>query len=1189
MREHVKAIPLGVFTITLLLLTLLLSVPAVGGADAPSCTIISPNGGGWYTGVITVSASASDSVVQVDFQFSLDNNTWTYIETGESSDGVWSVQWDTTGITDQTVWVKARASNGTVWSEDASDSSFGVDNTPPNKPTLYEDHSGPDWTSHSSPYFTWNDPGDAGSGVSYYEGSKDGGSPLTVSSPYHPTWEDGTHTFKVRAVDNVGLSGSWSNTITVRIDTTPPSASISINDDAEYTASRSVTLSLSYSDATSGVYRVRYSNDGVWDTESWESPSQTKDWILTSGDETKIVYYQVKDYAGNVKEVSDLIILDTEPPDKPVISSYTHPYEDAWYPNNDPSFSWTMLTGIAGYSYDLDHFPSTTPDEIIDTTDNSKSYSDLDDGTWYFHVRARDNAGNWGPAAHYKIKIDTRPPGAPSPTADPSGWTNQSYVTISWSAVSDGGGSGVNHYEYRIDSGPWTPIGTKTSFKTPRQPPGIHRVYVRAVDNVRLAGDSGIVEIYIDQIPPTKPKPLSPEEGTHLDVGPTFSWSPADDSLSGVASYTLQIDTSPSFDSNNLKVFTGITAVNHTLEDPLSVGYWYWRVCAVDKAGNTGALSEHASFVSDRILITHGGVTDDRVDIGKSSTVWFTAVYEYDGMIFDSSKGVLYVNDSSMTWSVENSRWEKAYFYTKVAKHDFQVSSVKDLNYGLTVPNDRVGARSIIWDRVNVKLAVSDDRINIGDEAEFTNTSVYEFDGTPFIGRLSLNDTTTKSVVGRYGYKVKSISDSRYGLTVFQSNAVSVVFDRVNITISIADDRIDVGSEAPLTWTGIYEYDGTTFNGTVTYNNTQTIYDTVGRRGYTTSLIRDPLYGLRAFRSNAVHCIWDRIKIVDGGVTSSSTYVTQTETVWFQAAYEYDDVVFDASKGTLFVGGSAMTWSTKNNHWEHDFNFETPGARTFEVSGVSDVQHGLSTINDMVGPQSITWYIPTIFTIYLTPSSSFSGFKVDISGSLTHLNGSGIPGAKVLLSYRVGGGEAWFEVPSATSDLEGDFSAVWTPPAMGNYIFRAVLEPSTWIGREQLWNLTVTPFRNRYAFPVLSNSTVSNLIYDSMRNELRFTVSGPPGTLGYSSIIIAEDLAPGVTDIRVYLDGDRIGFNHRYVDDSWLLRFTYSHSVHAVTISLRSPPTLWSALAVALTASVCIVIILERRIKNRHITRAKRR
>ena len=93
----------------------------------------------------------------------------------------------------------------------------------------------------------------------------------------------------------------------------------------------------------------------------------------------------------------------------PLISSSTHPDEDTWYCNRNPTFTWTTpsdASGIACYSYILDNFSSTIPDETCNTTENTKSYTDLEYGTWYFHVRAKNNTDNWGPADHYRVQIE---------------------------------------------------------------------------------------------------------------------------------------------------------------------------------------------------------------------------------------------------------------------------------------------------------------------------------------------------------------------------------------------------------------------------------------------------------------------------------------------------------------------------------------------------------------------------------------------------------------------------------------------------------------------------------------------------------------------------------------------------------------------------------------------------------------
>ena len=101
----------------------------------------------------------------------------------------------------------------------------------------------------------------------------------------------------------------------IKLDKTAPTGSITANGDAPYTTSTSVMLAVTSADYTSGVYQARYSNDGVWDTELWESPSPTKAWTLLSGDGTKTVYFETKDNAGLVSETySDTITLDTTPP-----------------------------------------------------------------------------------------------------------------------------------------------------------------------------------------------------------------------------------------------------------------------------------------------------------------------------------------------------------------------------------------------------------------------------------------------------------------------------------------------------------------------------------------------------------------------------------------------------------------------------------------------------------------------------------------------------------------------------------------------------------------------------------------------------------------------------------------------------------------------------------------------------------
>ena len=161
---------------------------------------------------------------------------------------------------------------------------------------------------------------DGGSGVDRVRYSNDGvwdaeqWEPPVTSKSWTLPGGDGPKTVYYQVRDRAGLiSPTYSDSIT--LDTTDPTGDININNLDTYTLSREVTLTLSYHDGGSGVERVRYSNDGVWDTESWEETVSSRQWILDGNDGTKIVYYQVRDRAGRTSNTfSDDIFLDRTNP-----------------------------------------------------------------------------------------------------------------------------------------------------------------------------------------------------------------------------------------------------------------------------------------------------------------------------------------------------------------------------------------------------------------------------------------------------------------------------------------------------------------------------------------------------------------------------------------------------------------------------------------------------------------------------------------------------------------------------------------------------------------------------------------------------------------------------------------------------------------------------------------------------------
>jgi len=115
------------------------------------------------------------------------------------------------------------------------------------------------------------------------------------------------------------------------------------------------------------------------------------------------------------------------------------------YGGSEATFSWSSQddNGIAGYSYMLDQQANTIPPEKV-RTETTKTYADLADGRWYFHVRAQDKLGHWGPANHYMILVDTTPPTAEfinGPLEGKMAWAEPIRIK-----TDDGDGSGIKPY-----------------------------------------------------------------------------------------------------------------------------------------------------------------------------------------------------------------------------------------------------------------------------------------------------------------------------------------------------------------------------------------------------------------------------------------------------------------------------------------------------------------------------------------------------------------------------------------------------------------------------------------------------------------------------------------------------------------------------------------------------------------------
>ena len=211
---------------------------------------------------------------------------------------------------------------------------------------------------------------------------------------------EGTTIVYYKSTDKVG-NVETTKTETIKIDKTVPSGSININNGDAYTILTSVKLTLTASDATSNVYQVRYSDDGVWDNEPWKTPSSIKVWTLTSGDGTKTVYYQIKDNAGLVSICyQDTITLDTTPP----TISITSPDEGAEIRSSSLTITWNGSDATSG----IDHYEIRLygGSWINVGTNTTYTFAGVGDGRHAVEVKAFDKAG-WSQVVSVNFTVNT--------------------------------------------------------------------------------------------------------------------------------------------------------------------------------------------------------------------------------------------------------------------------------------------------------------------------------------------------------------------------------------------------------------------------------------------------------------------------------------------------------------------------------------------------------------------------------------------------------------------------------------------------------------------------------------------------------------------------------------------------------------------------------------------------------------
>ncbi|MFF9125096.1 PKD domain-containing protein [Streptomyces sp. NPDC014889] len=242
---------------------------------------------------------------------------------------------------------------------------------------------------------------------------------------------------------------------------------------------------------------------------------------------------------------------------------------------------------------------ATTLPATTDAYQSGTSYTTTGtgDGTWYLHVRAKDNAGNWSTAAaHFAFTVDSavNPPVITSSThPDQTDAYRSGDFRATWTPPVGGAGG----YSVLVDATPTTvPPATITTTGTTHstsKTDGTWYLHVRGIDNTGTWGDTAHYRFTVDTTPPAAPLVDSADY-------PADAWS-GDAGLPGIFTATSQdarlARVSYRLDGGTTTTLNTRSATTRITLTPDTTGSHLLSVTATDTAGNTSAATTYTFHV----------------------------------------------------------------------------------------------------------------------------------------------------------------------------------------------------------------------------------------------------------------------------------------------------------------------------------------------------------------------------------------------------------------------------------------------------------------------------------------------------------------------------------------------------------------------------------------------------------------
>jgi len=446
---------------------------------------------------------------------------------------------------------------------------------------------------------------------------------------------------------------------------------------------------------------------------------------------------------------------------------------------------------------------------------SSFSTTSLSDGTHEIYFKVKDDKNRWSAEASVTITIGSGAavPTTPVVTDEGASVIRSDQLAASW--TSDGQGTTITEYKYRITEGsatgkvirPWTSTGTKPSVTADELDLTGYRTYyfgVKVKNDLELWSDIGYSDGIVIYVPPRPPENLS--ASALLQDSIRLNWTDKAESEDGFI-----IERSP--DGTNFTQIhdTGASNISTYTDTGLTPDTtYYYRVCAYNASGN----SAYSNSVSAKTYplppdppsnMTANEVSSYQVDLtwtdNSDNEIYFYVERSADNIVFEiiryASSNETSYSDNALLDDRNRIEPDTTYYYRARAYNAGGYSGYSNTANATTSPatiNAPSNLLAVLTASRKVDLTWQD---NSNNEEGFTIEKRYNYGGGSFsvwftAGSVS-SDIQSFSDTGvfpgqSYQYRVVATSSSEGYSDISNVIDVTTPIDLGSVSGTVSDE-----------------------------------------------------------------------------------------------------------------------------------------------------------------------------------------------------------------------------------------------------------------------------------------------------------------------------------------------------------------------------------------------------------------